>query len=173
MSSLSLAASVKTCTVDTGWANRIQSDRFQNPNVMVCPAWNGTDLTGRNVCPDSFYTKNPGCDSAEDRVLVENDQRPKYFNYVTLGAQGVDGHIYGNASAVVDSNSRQKWLNDRYNITGQYGNDFSANLYQSGSCTVGAYERSMAEINQLQRNQVGLQNGYAGYAVLNRSGNRM
>ena len=76
--SISLEAAIRTCKVETGWANRVESDRFLNPNNMVCPIWNGMDLTGRNVCPDSFYTKSAGCNSASDRVVVENNvSRPQ------------------------------------------------------------------------------------------------
>ena len=31
----SLEGALRTCKVDTGWAARIQSDRFENPNLMV------------------------------------------------------------------------------------------------------------------------------------------
>ena len=79
MSNLSLQKSIRTCKVETGWANRIESDRFLNPNVMVCPLWNGMNLKGQAVCPDSFVTKSRGCNSAKDRVVVENDLRPDYF----------------------------------------------------------------------------------------------
>ena len=39
---------LRTCKVNTGWANRLESDRFQNPNLMVCPTWNGMDNAGRH-----------------------------------------------------------------------------------------------------------------------------
>ena len=81
---MSLEKSVRTCDVNVGEANRIQSDRFFNPQNMVCIPWNGLNNKGQEVCPDSFWTKTPGCDSSEDRVMVENAQRPKYMNYVTL-----------------------------------------------------------------------------------------
>jgi hypothetical protein len=159
-STISLQASVKTCTVDVGMANRIQSDRFINPNNMVCVAWDGNDLTGRQVSPDSFYTKTPGCNSAEDRVLVENDLRPAYFNYITLSGQGVDGQIYGNQEAVVDSANRQKWIESRNKLTGSFNNDFSANLESSGNCSLNAYENAMAQVAQAKRQQNAMQNGY-------------
>ncbi len=69
--SVSLESGIRTCKVVTGWANKVQSDRFQNPNLMVCPVWNGVDTAGRRACPDSFMTKRAGCNSAEDRVVVE------------------------------------------------------------------------------------------------------
>lgn len=91
--SLSLQGSVRTCKVDQAWANKVQSDRFENPNLLLCPIWDGQDMYGRYVNPDSFYTKAPGCASAEDRVFVENDQRPKYFEYVSLDAAGLNNEI--------------------------------------------------------------------------------
>lgn len=84
----SLTGAVQTCSVNTGWANKLWSDRYENPDNTLCPVWNGLDTFGRIVAFDSFYTKAPGCQSAEDRVVVENQQRPKYIDFVTLDAQG-------------------------------------------------------------------------------------
>ena len=84
MSSLSLDASIRTCKVISGEASRIESDRFLNPNNMVCIPWTGYNLTGQQVCADSFYTKTPGCNSALDRVSVENTLRPQYGEYINL-----------------------------------------------------------------------------------------
>ena len=72
MSPLSLEKNLRTCKVNTGWANRNQSDRFQDPSSMVCPTWNNMDMAGRLVCANSFYTKRAGCNSPLDRVVVEN-----------------------------------------------------------------------------------------------------
>ena len=160
--SLSLEKSVRTCSVNTGEANRIQSDRFFNPNVMVCPVWNGINNKGQEVAPDSQVTKTAGCNSAEDRVLVENALRPQYSNYVTLGAQGIAGHIYGSEDAVRDTASRDKFIRSRRQGeggTGNFGIDFGAKVNYQG-CSVGAYERNQAMMAQSLRNQNFLQNGY-------------
>lgn len=85
---ISLQGSLQTCKVNTGYANKIQSDRLENPDNLVCPVWNGHDNFGRAVSFDSYYTKAPGCSSALDRVVVENYQRPTYVDYVALDAQG-------------------------------------------------------------------------------------
>lgn len=93
--SLSLQNNINTNKVDVGYAARIQSDRIQNPDEMTCPLWTGQDLTGRPACAGSFLSKMEGCNSAEDRVFVENSLRPQYVNYVTLSAAGVSGdHMY-------------------------------------------------------------------------------
>lgn len=162
MASLSLEASVRTCSVNTGEANRIQSDRFFNPKNMVCIPWNGINNKGQSVCPDSYYTKTPGCTSAEDRVEVENAQRPKYINYVTLGAQGIDGHIYGNETAQANSMARQHFDSQRNDHTGNFGLQWSANTDYTG-CSVNAYENAMASMSQNNRNKSAMQNGYMSY----------
>lgn len=155
---ISLEASVRTCDVNVGEATRIQSDRFFNPSNMVCIPWSGLNNKGQEVCPDSFWTKTPGCDSAEDRILVENAQRPKYMNYVTLSAGGIDGHIYGNQEAAINSQGRAKFDQDRNKYTGNFGNQFGAtNQY---SCGVNAYENNMAQMAQLERKATYLNNGF-------------
>jgi hypothetical protein len=88
MSQLSLTGSLRTCKVDQGWAPRIQSDRFENPELLVCPVWSGFDNTNRPVCVDSYYTKSPGCNSPLDRIDVENYLRPQYMEYINLDAEG-------------------------------------------------------------------------------------
>ena len=127
MSYLSLQGSIRGCNVDAGWASRIQSDRFLNPNQMVCPVWTGFDTAGRAVDSEyGFYNKTGGCNSALDRVIVENDQRPKYMEYVTLDASGLRGdahchgdkpeNVYASTSCFVD---QQKQMLQR---AGQFGN---------------------------------------------------
>ena len=58
MASISLEAAIRTCKVDTAYANKVQSDRFLSPSLLMCPVWNGVDTTGRQVCPDSFYNNS-------------------------------------------------------------------------------------------------------------------
>jgi hypothetical protein len=161
--SLSLQSAIRTCDVDVGEAARIQSDRFFNPYNMVCIPWNGVNNKGQEVCPDSFWTKTPGCDSALDRVAVENANRPRYVNYVTLGAQGIDAPIYGNEMAYTESVAQNKWDMDRNKYTGNFGLQWSAQTEYTG-CSVGAYERAMAQVNQAMRQQGAMQNGYNAYA---------
>lgn len=91
MANISLNKSVRTCKVNTGWADRMYSDRFQNSEAIICPVWNGVDTAGRPSCKDAFYTKYQGCTSANDRIDVENLLRPQYMEYVTLDAIGISG----------------------------------------------------------------------------------
>ena len=93
---VNLESALRTCKVDTAYQQRIQSDRFLNPKNLVCPVWNGLDTAGRVACADSFYTKREGCNSAEDRVGVENIQRPQYMQYISDSL----GNSYNNNSIV-------------------------------------------------------------------------
>lgn len=95
--SISLLGSINVCKVNTGWADKLQSDRYENPNNMTCPLWSGQDTYGRFVSPDSFYTKAAGCASADDRVAVENFLRPQYMEYVALDAAGFQAPLYAGA----------------------------------------------------------------------------
>ena len=81
---VNLESAIRTCKVDTGYSSRVQSDRFLNPSNLVCPVWNGLDTAGRLVCANSFKTKREGCNSAEDRVGIENLQRPQYMQYISM-----------------------------------------------------------------------------------------
>ena len=142
MSNISLEAAIRTCKVDTAYANKVQSDRFLNPDLMMCPIWNGVDTTGRQVCPDSFYTKNAGCNSAEDRVMVENDVfRPQYMEYINLSANGIDGNIYGNTMPWNEVGQTNAELNAINNVTGNFGLQFGANTYPG--CNYYPYEQAV------------------------------
>jgi hypothetical protein len=133
--SISLQSSVRTCQVDTGWASRLQSARFEDPNKTVIPNWNGMDNTGRFVCADSYVTKTAGSDPL-DRVVVENVLRPNYYSYVTLDADGIAGTIspddnrkgiYGDYRADYPYNEgmlRDSVIENIPNISGHFGQDF-------------------------------------------------
>lgn len=119
---ISLQGALRTCKVDQGWAARVESDRFLNPELALCPVWTGVDSLGRQVCPFSYNTKNAGCNSASDIVSVENDQRPRYVEYVTLNARGFLNeqpnptlHL-ANKAAVGEA-----VYNDYYKIGGNFG----------------------------------------------------
>jgi hypothetical protein len=95
MSVPSLESSIRTCQVDTAWAERAQSDRFLSTMALSCPMRPAMDITGRPACPDSLVTKTAGCNSPLDRVVVESALRPNYSEYVTLNPQGIQGGMYG------------------------------------------------------------------------------
>ena len=151
--SISLLGSINVCKVNTGWADKIRSDReVLNPNNIMCPLWNGQDTYGRFVSPDSFMTKTGGCASAQDRVMVENYLRPDYMEYVALDAAGFKAPLYagnpvqGFSEGYTQSNTRENYQSggqrsqfardttcarrdalETYNISGSVGNQVANN----------------------------------------------
>ena len=145
---ISLESSIRTCKVNPEEADRIESDRFLNPHNMVCPMWQGVDLTGRQVCPDSFYTKRAGCNSAEDRVVVENRvSRPQYMEYITLDANGLRGtDLYNNNSNYEDARNRTVEMQELEKHTPNYGKQLSGAI--SSNCGAGRYHQAMNQMHQ-------------------------
>lgn len=135
MANISLEGSIRTCKVDTAWASKLASDRFMNPNVMMCPAWNGSDTSGRPVCADSYWTKRAGCNSAVDRLAVENELRPQYMEYITLDAEGIRGNQSCPQYKVhADAKCAANKIKNVHLQTGQFGyqTGYSQNIY--GNC---------------------------------------
>lgn len=172
--SLSLEASVRTCKVSgTAWAPRIQSDRFLNPNALSCPTWNGFDTAGRQVCADSFMTKREGCNSADDRIVVENSLRPQYIEYVNLDAAGIAGDApvqYPHD----ESKLRNSKLNAIHNLTGQFGVQFGANVnpkcanypYADARAMQGNAASRMGALNEgFKANRMRRASGFGGQAA--------
>jgi hypothetical protein len=77
--------------VETGWASRFSSDRFLNPGLMVCPPKTYYDSMGRPADHYSLITTTAGCNSATERVNVEDDQRPSSFTSASLSNIGMEG----------------------------------------------------------------------------------
>lgn len=122
---ISLEKSIRTCKVDPGWANRYESDRFLNPNQMSCPMWNGYDTYGRPVCADSFNAKTAGCYLPEDRIIVENNLRPRYMELVNLSAGGIKGEIYQDSYLQQDAAVQTRKLEEIYKVAGNPGIDYN------------------------------------------------
>lgn len=179
MANISLNKSVRTCKVNTGWAERMYSDRFQNSDIIVCPVWNQVDNAGRAVCRDSFYTKYQGCNSANDRITVENDLRPQYMEYVTLDASGIEGDMSGRSCNVGVGDARNhtvegygrmprqsairenyvysdavqgcQTLQNAHKYTGQFGqNNFRS--WIEPTCSANSYEEASAQCAADRRN---------------------
>lgn len=154
---LSLQASIRTCNIDPAYASRVQSDRFLNPGNMVCPIWNGYDNVGRSACAASFNTKNAGCNSAEDRVFVENYQRPQYVEYVNLNRGGINGEFYGPTPPSAINN-----------VAGNYGLQFASNT--SPNCGVNSYVRGMQQNAEAMRKVSSYNQAYKSNYMKNASG---
>jgi len=125
---ISIEKSMRTPRLDQGQADKIWSDRYMNSNNAACISWSGMDSTGRFVCRDSYVTQTAGCNSAVDRVDVENYQRPRYFDYVNLNGYGVQGDMYKNDTACMTDTT-----NNINNITGSFGTQFSSEIQPSFS----------------------------------------
>tara|TARA_Y100000385_G_C13094816_1_gene640669 strand:- start:2610 stop:3419 length:810 start_codon:yes stop_codon:yes gene_type:complete len=151
MANVSLEASLRTCKIDQGWADRMQSDRFQNPNNLVCPLWNGVDTAGRVVCPDSFYTKNAGCNSAEDRVYVENSLRPQYSEYINLSFSAIAGAIYGDTMGWNEAGEAKMMLRATDQLTGQFGYVNQPGSHAYPGCQYNSQTQYMKAQEQVQR----------------------
>jgi hypothetical protein len=169
---VSLDSSIRTCKIDTGYANKVQSDRFLNPANMVCPIWNGYDSAGRPVTADSFYTKNAGCNSAQDRIFVENYQRPQYMEYINLSSGGIDGAFYGPTPATSmtawDKMASTQNLQGVNNVTGNYGMQFGSVVYPG--CGVNSYARGMQQNQEALRKFSSIDNAYKSNYMKNISG---
>lgn len=146
MSIPSLTKSIHTGNFNTANANRIESDRFLNPNNMVCIPPTGLDLVGRTVCRDSFYSKTPGCNSAMDRVSVESELRPNYAAYMNLNMTAINGEFYG-----CDVN---EWKQSRGLISGSFGNQFQSTNYMSCPSVSGANNMAHDQENKRKESYV-------------------
>ena len=149
----SLDASIRTCRIDTGYAEKLFSDRYLNPHVNICPTWQGTDLTGRPACGSSFNNKTAGCNSPRERIEVENANRPQYIQYVNLDAAG----IIGDLSMPDGAPSLTQWqsmraadeLDQIAGIAGSFNQQQAANIHPS--CSANKYRNAMAHQRQLDR----------------------
>jgi len=145
---ISLNGSLRTCKVNTGYANKLESERFENSDLMVCPVWNGHDLAGRPVCADSYPTKLAGCNVASDRVVVENNLRPSYAEYIQLDLdQGLQGPSYGSNDARVSASRQAKKMQENFPLqTGSFGGA-GPNMSTIGeaSCNRGYENNGMAK----------------------------
>lgn len=158
MANISLLGAIQTCKVDVGWANKIQSARFQDPQLMMCPVWNGFNSKGQQVCADSFWTKREGCNSPADRVLVENSLRPQYAEYINLDAQGFqsDG-IYANNMDWANVGAQSSSVKRIEQTCPNFGMQFGHHTLQRCSPQ---YTQAMAQMSADQRRQQAMQQGF-------------
>jgi hypothetical protein len=91
----SLEAALRTCKVNVGNANKLESDRFLGESFKkTCPNFQGTDLIGRGIAPDTWMTKSRGCNTPLDRIFVENAvSRPQYYEYINLSQYTPTGEM--------------------------------------------------------------------------------
>jgi hypothetical protein len=93
-------------------------------------------------------TKSIGCNSASDRIEVENYQRPQYVEYVNLTSAGIAGEFYG---PLPQQAQTQQDMYDLNSITGNFGMQFRSAVKPSSSCGLYSYEQNMQ--NQAHQNR--------------------
>ena len=71
--------------------------------------------------PTLFTQKRAGCNSALDRVDVENNLRPQYMEYINLDAAGIYANIYGDNSFFHDSGLQTQDLQTMKLNAGHFG----------------------------------------------------
>jgi len=149
---ISLESALRTCKVNTDWANRLQSHRIVGPaSEKTCPIWTGFDLAGRPVCPDSFNTKSAGCNSALDRLHVENEvSRPQYIPYINLSMEGVTGEwLYD--ERFLNTQQNQRFFDSLSNSTGTFGQQLSAYVKPPGICTYDSFQQAQSQAHNQNR----------------------
>ena len=178
--------------VNVGVGPQLAGYRTLYPDAMMCPMWTGTDLAGRPVCENSFYTKRAGCNSALDRIKVEDSLRPRYAEFL-LDARGIKGvgADYGDSQLSEVHTLTQQLVGERRAAIGvqngnfgivtpstyQYGlsnayNELASNAFQNIAEDSVAYQDSMANSAQNRRNAQNLITG-ANMPMQNGSMNRM
>lgn len=146
---ISLESALRTCKVNPEWANRLESNRIIGPaGEKTCPLWTGFDLAGRPVCPDSFNTKSAGCNSALDRLQVENEvSRPQYIPYINLSMEGITGEwMYDDRYQ--NSQNNAHFFQNLHSNGGAFGQQLSATIRPGGTCTYDSYQQAMAQSQQ-------------------------
>jgi len=197
--SVQLTGAVRTCYPDSGWATKWYGEHYLNPLEMACYVPTGADITGRFACLDSLYTKAPGCNSALDRVYVENAQRPQYMEYINLDAAGfkndgtefetvpdasyfegqgnpsVNKHAYDAAVSKVDKSFLgmfPAWNRETYGATNARGSNFNYEISQGQEDRVKKYILTghEAETHQHNANRAAVQAGTWGANFRERAG---
>jgi hypothetical protein len=149
---ISLESALRTCKVNPEWANRLESHRIIGPaSEKTCPLWTGFDLAGRPVCPDSFNTKSAGCNSALDRLHVENEvSRPQYVPYINLSMEGITGEwLYDERFS--GAQQSHQFMNSLHNSGGTFGQQLSSYVKPGGMCTYDSYQQAQAQNQQSNR----------------------
>lgn len=99
--SLSIDSAIRTVKVGGNLGNVLMSERYINPEAMICPVWSGKDVMGRSVLASTFKTKSAGCNSASDIIRIENNIRPTHSEKPSLNIHALKGdNVYTNKKLV-------------------------------------------------------------------------
>ena len=125
--SLSLVASTTASKVNSSVAaETLSSARLFDPSQNICPAYGGVDTAGRPAVADSQITKFAGCNSALDRILVENMlNRNVVSDHTYLNMGGLSGVMWTDPSIskmrVVDRDAQMQTRADMLGNAGTAG----------------------------------------------------
>jgi len=95
MSNHSLMKTIHGVKAGAGEANAFQSKRWEQLEQNLCPKRDMFDIVGRGpLCADSLYAGSNGCVPAIQRINAENDNRPKYGEYIPRVGVALSGDPY-------------------------------------------------------------------------------
>jgi hypothetical protein len=168
---ISLTGSVRTCKIDPAYASKIQSDRFLNSNNLICPTWHGFENAGRQAHPYTFNSKTAGCNSSEDRVFIENIQRPQYVEYVNLNNNGIEGDLGGKNVDYTQTQWSQMKRNETLygNPQANYGVQYASHLHPN--CGLYQYAKGMQANSELNRQAAFIKHASTNDKFRNMAGN--
>lgn len=115
MSNYSLLKTINGLKVEAGEANAYHSRRWTDLDEKLCPKRDMYDIAGRGpLCADSLFAGTNGCVPAIQRINAENDNRPKYSEYISRARTAIAGDSY-------ETQSEQSMTMRKTSQTGLYG----------------------------------------------------
>ena len=112
----SLLKTIHGHKVEVGEANAYHSQRWSDLEHNLCTKRDMYDTAGRGpLCADSLYAGSNGCVPAIQRINAENENRPKYGEYIPRVGAALSGDLY---ESITESNitgrQRQLYKNSGY-----------------------------------------------------------
>lgn len=95
MSTNSLLKTIHGVRTGAGSAHAHHSKRWSDLENNVCPKRDMYDIAGRGpLCSDSLFSGSNGCAPAIQRIHAENNNRPKYGEYIARVGDALSGDPY-------------------------------------------------------------------------------
>lgn len=107
----SLLKTIHGLKVEVGEANAYHSERWSDLGYKLCPKRDMYDIAGRGpLCADSLFAGSNGCVPAIQRINAENNNRPKYGEYIARVGSSISGDPY---ESITEANAtkRQQQMN--------------------------------------------------------------
>lgn len=117
MPSYSLLKTIQGVKAEPGYANSQHSKRWTDLEHNLCPKRDMYDITGRGpLCADSLFAGSNGCVPVMQRVNAENDNRPKWSEYIARSGAAIAGDLYTSSSELSQT------IRQTQRPTGGFGN---------------------------------------------------